>query len=108
MTGIFFAAQAVVTTAAFAYIVYMYMFSKRNTGRHIVLDSAMLPAFIGSLGYTLMLLSETADAALVSYAFSITGGAFSLYLIYCFVKQNCGLNTPQYVSIALFAMDIIG
>ena len=106
MTGVFFALQAVVTAAAFAYIVHM--FSKHNTGRHIILDSSMLPAFIGSLGYTLMLLSETADAALVSYALSITGGAFSLYLIYCFVKQNCGLDIPQYVSIVLFAMDIFG
>lgn len=108
MTGLFFAAQTAVTSAAFAYIVYMYMFSRHNTGRHIILDHAMMPAFIGSLGYTVMLLSETADAALVSYAFSITGGAFSLYLIYCFVKQNCGLTVPRYVSIALLIMDIFG
>lgn len=108
MTGLFFAVQTAVTAAAFAYIVYMYMFSKHNTGRHIILESAMMPAFIGSLGYTVMLLSVTADAALISYAFSITGGAFSLYLIYCFVKQNCGLTVPRYVSMILLAMDIFG
>lgn len=106
MTAILLIVQAAVTTAALSYIIYM--FSKRSSSGYSMLDSAVLLSFIGSLGYTLTLLSETAEAALVPYAFSISGGAFSLFLIYCFVKQGSGLNIPRHVDIGLFGMNIAG
>lgn len=86
----------------------VYMLAKHSDDVSSMLTAAVMSSFVGSLGYTMVILSESTDAALAVNTFDVMGAAFSLYFIYCFCSKYCEVPVPGVVSAGLLGLDMIG
>ncbi|MCH5350261.1 MAG: hypothetical protein J1E40_13115, partial [Oscillospiraceae bacterium] len=86
----------------------VYMLAKHSDDVSSMLTAAVMSSFVGSIGYTMVILSETTDAALAVNTIDVMGAAFSLYFIYCFCGKYCEVDIPAYVNAGLLGLDMIG
>jgi len=100
------ALQVIGTALMFGYIVYIV--ATKKAGAYSVLTAVLASAFLNCFAYTLLLFSETIEAALAVKPFDIMGSALALYLLFWFVRDITGVKVPKAVSTALLAADLFG
>ncbi|MCH5194262.1 MAG: response regulator [Oscillospiraceae bacterium] len=86
----------------------VYMLARHSEDVSSMLTAAVMSSFVGSIGYTMVILSESTDAALAVNTIDVMGAAFSLYFIYCFCSKYCDVTLPGYVGAGLLGLDMIG
>lgn len=106
MTNFLITAQITGTALMFGYIVYIV--TTKRAGAYSVLTAALASAFLNCFAYTLLLFSDSVDAALAVKPFDIMGSALTLYLLYWFIREMRGVKIPKAVSAALLLADLAG
>jgi len=106
MVNILFTAQVIGTVLMFAYIIYIL--STRKAGAYAVLTAALASAFLNCFAYTVLLFSDSAEAAMAVKPFDIMGSSLTFYLLYKFIRESQKVKIPRIVSLLLLAADMFG
>ncbi len=106
MVNILFTAQVIGTVLMFVYIIYVL--STRKAGEYSVLTAALASAFLNCFAYTVLLFSDSAEAAMAVKPFDIMGSSLTFYLLYKFIRESQKVKIPRIVSLLLLAADMFG
>lgn len=106
MTKILLAVQVIGLIISFGYIVYTV--SIKRAGEYTVLTAALSAAFINCFAYTMLLLSDSKDAALAIKPFDIMGSTLALYFLYRCAHEICRIKISKAISFSLLTADLFG